>query len=239
MARSPPNPHQKKSRQRKAEAENGHSIVVRLRRYLVAGLLIWLPLVATYLVVQLLVQWMDNSLLLLPPKFRPESLLGFKVPGLGVLLSILIVLFTGMVAANFFGRTLLELWEKLLSKIPLVRSVYSAVKQLAETVFSDSAQSFRKVLLVEFPRRGVWTLAFQTGEDVGEVQLHLEQEVVNVYVPTTPNPTGGYFIIIPKADVIELNMSVDEGLKMLLSMGAVVPDIDKMQAELAPEQAKP
>jgi uncharacterized membrane protein len=201
-----------------------------LRRYLVAGLLVWLPLVTTFLVVSLLVEWMDHSLLLLPEKYRPENLLGFPIPGLGVVLSLLILLLTGLVAANFLGRQLVVGWERLLSRIPLVRSVYSAVKQLAETMFADNTQSFRKVLLVEFPRRGLWTLAFQTGSEQGEAQQKTGRDVLNVYIPTTPNPTGGYFIMVPREDVRELDMSVDEGLKMLLSMGAVVPGAQDLEA---------
>lgn len=195
-----------------------------LRRYLVAGLLVWLPLVATFMVIRLLVQWMDHSLLLLPQHLRPEQLLGFPIPGLGVVLSLLILLLTGVVAANLFGRKLVRIWELLLFRIPLVRSVYSAVKQLLETMLSDNGQSFRKVLLVEFPRRGLWTLAFQTGTEVGEAQRLTGREVLNVYIPTTPNPTGGYFVMVPREDVRELQMSVDEALKLLLSMGAVMPD---------------
>lgn len=194
------------------------------RRYIVAGLLVWVPLGVTLLVVRLLVNWLDNSLLLIPEAYQPSNLLGFDIPGLGVVLSILIVFVTGIVAANFFGRSMVSVWEYLLSKIPLVRSVYSGAKQLAETMFSDSGQSFRQVLLIEFPRRGLWSLAFLTGTDVGEAQTKTGHDVINVYVPTTPNPTGGYFVMVAKDDVIELDMSVDDGLKMLMSMGAVVPD---------------
>ncbi|MCU7946723.1 MAG: DUF502 domain-containing protein [Candidatus Thiodiazotropha sp. (ex Cardiolucina cf. quadrata)] len=195
-----------------------------LRRYLVAGLLVWLPLGATFFVIQLLVRWMDNSLLLLPEAYRPDNLLGFHIPGLGVVLSLLILLITGLVAANLFGRKLVSMWERLLSRIPLVRSVYSAVKQLVETMFADNGKSFRKVILVEFPRRGLWTLAFLTSEENGIVQQATGRDVVNVYIPTTPNPTGGYFVLVPKEDIRELEMSVDDGLKMLLSMGAVNPE---------------
>ncbi|MBA1444171.1 MAG: DUF502 domain-containing protein [Chromatiales bacterium] len=204
--------------------------MVQLRRYLVAGLLVWLPLGATFFVVRLLVRWMDNSLLLVPQAYRPENLLGFAIPGLGVVLTLVILLFTGLVAANLFGRKLVSLWERVLARIPLVRSVYSAVKQLVETMLSDGGQSFRKVLLVEFPRRGLWTLAFQTGTDQGEAQKKTGRDVINVYIPTTPNPTGGYFVLVPREDVQELDISVDDGLKMLLSMGAVVPDYQKTKA---------
>ncbi len=194
-----------------------------LRRYLVAGLLVWLPLGATVFVIRLLVGWMDQSLLLLPQQFRPDNLLGFHIPGLGVVLSLLILLLTGLVAANLFGRKLVGLWEQLLSRIPLVRSVYSAVKQLVETMFADNGKSFRKVVLVEFPRRGLWTLAFLTSDEQGEVQQATGFDVVSVYIPTTPNPTGGYFVLVPREDVREIDISVDEGLKLLLSMGAVNP----------------
>ncbi|MCW8906747.1 MAG: DUF502 domain-containing protein [Sedimenticola sp.] len=209
-----------------------------LHRYLVAGLLVWVPLGITLLVVRLLVSWLDNSLLLLPEHYRPDNLLGFHIPGLGVVLSLLIVFATGVLAANLFGRSLVSIWEHLMARIPLVRSVYSGAKQLAETMFSEAGQSFRKVLLVEFPRKGLWTLAFQTGTDVGEAQRKTGRDVINVYVPTTPNPTGGYFVMVPREDVVELEMSVDEGLKMLMSMGAVVPRSLK-PASNTPEKDRP
>jgi len=213
-----------------------------LRRYLVAGLLVWLPLVATLYVIRLLVRWMDQSLLLLPDQFKPDNLLGFHLPGVGVLLSLIILLLTGLIAANLFGRKLVGLWERLLSRIPLVRSVYSAVKQLVETMFSDNGNSFRKVVLVEFPRRGLWTLAFLTNNEHGLVQEATGRDVISVYVPTTPNPTGGYFVLVPREDVREIDLSVDEGLKLLLSMGAVNP-AEKVHPEpvggLAEAEAKP
>ncbi len=209
------------------------------RRYLIAGLLIWVPLGITILVVRLLIKWLDGSILLIPEAYRPENLLGYAIPGLGVLISFVVVMLTGLFAANLFGRKFVKLWEELLSHVPLVRSVYSGAKQLAETMFSDSGQSFRKVLLIEFPRKGLWTLAFLTGTDKGEAQQKTGRDVINVYVPTTPNPTGGYFVMVPKEDVQELNMSVDDGLKMLMSMGAVVPNAIKESLELAPKGPKP
>ncbi|MCF6281034.1 MAG: DUF502 domain-containing protein [Candidatus Polarisedimenticolaceae bacterium] len=213
--------------------------VSKIRTYLIAGMLVWLPLAASFWVVTTLMQWMDKSLLLIPAAYRPEELLGFHIPGLGVLLTLAILFVTGVVAANLFGRELVKLWERLLFKIPLVRSVYSSVKQLLETMFADNGNSFRKVVLVEFPRPGIWALGFLTGTDQGEAQRMTGHDVVNVYVPTTPNPTGGYFVMIPKCDVKELKMSVDDGLKMLLSMGAVVPDVLLEKAELAPPEIKP
>lgn len=198
-----------------------------MRRYLIAGLLIWLPLGVTVMVIKLLVDMMDQTLLVLPAAYHPDVLLGFHIPGLGVLLSVTVVLLTGVVAANFFGRRLVALWEKALTRIPLVRPIYSAVKQLTETVFTSGGQSFRKVLLIEYPRKGIWTLAFQTGTAVGEAQSKTGEEVINVYVPTTPNPTSGFFLMVLRREVVELDMSVDDGLKMIISMGAVVPKWDK------------
>jgi len=200
-----------------------------LRKYLVAGILVWLPLGVTVLVVKLFVDLMDRTLLLIPPEYTPEQLLGFSIPGFGVFLSLAIILLTGMIVANFLGSRLIRLWEFILSRIPVIRSVYSAVKQLTETLVSPSGQSFRKVLMVEYPRRGLWTLAFQTGVDIGEAQHKTGEDVVNVYVPTTPNPTSGFFLMIPKKDVIELDMSVDEGLKMIISMGVMVPGQETTQ----------
>ncbi len=212
----------------------------RLRRYLIAGLLVWLPLGVTVLVIKLLVDFMDQTLLVLPAAYHPDKLFGFHIPGLGVLLSVAVVLATGIVVANFFGRQMVAVWEKFLSRIPLVRPIYSAVKQLTETVFTSGGQSFRKVLLIEYPRRGLWTLAFQTGTAVGEAQAKTADEVVNVYVPTTPNPTSGFFLMVPRKDVVELEMSVDDGLKMIISMGAVVPKwngkgVAEVRADVAPQ----
>ena len=192
-----------------------------MKRYLVAGLLVWLPLGVTLLVVRMLINWLDGFTSLLPEQYRPETVLGFAVPGLGAVLTILVVLITGIIAANFVGRRFVKAWEQLLARIPLVRSIYSASKQLTETVFSDSGQSFRQVVMVEFPRKGVWTLAFVTGRGIVEAEVALEKDLTNIYVPTTPNPTGGYFLMVPKDELIELDMSVDEGLKTILSMGAV------------------
>jgi uncharacterized membrane protein len=208
-----------------------------MKRYLVAGLLVWLPLGVTLLVVRLLVNWLDGVVRLLPPQYQPEQVFGFHIPGLGVVLTVCVVLVTGMLVANFFGRKLVALWELLLSRIPLVRSIYSASKQLTETLFADTGQSFRKVVLVEFPRRDAWTLAFLTGQDAGEAGQLIGRDLVNVYVPTTPNPTSGYFIMLPREDVQELEMSVDDGLKAILSMGAVMSP-DKAQA-LADTPLKP
>lgn len=198
-----------------------------LRRYLIAGLLVWLPLGVTLLVIRLLVGFMDRLMLLVPARYQPEALVGFNIPGLGLVLAVVIVLFTGVIVANFFGRRMIALWEAFLDRIPLVRSIYHSVKQVAETVFSSNGNSFRKVLLIEYPRKGIWTLAFQTGIALGEAQEKTSQQVVNVFVPTTPNPTSGFFIMIPQEDIIELDITVEEGLKMIVSMGVVVPEARK------------
>ncbi|MEL7448421.1 MAG: DUF502 domain-containing protein [Pseudomonadota bacterium] len=196
-----------------------------MRRYLIAGLLIWLPLTVTVLVIKVLVDLMDRSLLLLPPAWRPDALLGFSIPGLGVVLTFAVLLVTGILVANFFGRRLLGAWESLLARIPLIRSVYSGAKQVAETFFADSGQAFKKVMLVEYPRKGVWSLAFQTSSDLREIQARTPKEVVCVFVPTTPNPTSGFIIMAPSDELIELDMSVDDALKMVISLGVLVPPL--------------
>ena len=202
-----------------------------MKRYLIAGLLVWVPLGVTFIVIKFLVDLMDKVLLLLPASYRPEALIGMNIPGLGVLISAVLVITTGMVVAHLFGNKLVDVWESLLGRIPLVRSIYVSVKQIMETVLS-SEKAFRKVLLVEYPRRGMWTLAFQGSRDIGEAQFKTGEDVVNIFVPTTPNPTSGFYIIVPRKDVIELDMSIDDGLKMIMSAGVVVP---KWQPPVASE----
>lgn len=194
-----------------------------MRRYLTAGLLVWVPLGVTILIINFLVGLMDQSLLLLPAAYHPDVLLGVHIPGLGVLLTFAVVFITGVIVANLFGRQLVHIGERLLARIPVVRSIYSGVKQLMETVFSNKGESFRKVVLVEYPRAGCWTVAFLTGDGQGEAQRKTGHDVVNIYVPTTPNPTSGFFLMVPRKDIVELDMSVDDGLKMILSVGVVIP----------------
>jgi len=180
--------------------------------------------------LRLLMGLVDKTLLLVPLRFRPEEWLGFVIPGLwGLILTVLVLLITGVFAANFVGRSLVSFWESLLERIPVVSSVYSAAKNFAEIVFSDSSQSFKKVLLIEYPRKGLYSLAFQTSTRLGEVQGRTGEDVVCTFVPTTPNPTSGFIIIVPRKDVIELDMEVDEGLKMIISLGVVVPTWSKEQ----------
>ncbi len=201
----------------------------RLRRYIVAGILVWVPLAVTYLLLKFAVNVMDRTLLLLPSQYRPDEILGFHIPGLGVILAIVVLLLTGVLAANFVGKAFVGGWESVLDRIPVVRAVYSAAKNFAEIVFSDSSQSFKKVMLIEYPRKGVFSLAFQTATELGEVQGRTGEPVVCCFVPTTPNPTSGFIIIAPKKDVIELDMEVDEALKMIISLGVVVPTWQKDQ----------
>ena len=204
------------------------------RRYMVAGILVWLPIGVTVFLLRILIGLMDRTLLFLPEQFRPESLFGFGIPGLGFVLTILVVLLTGLFAANIVGRSMVNFWESVLDRIPVVRSVYSAAKNFAEVVFSDSSNSFKQVLLIEYPRKGLFSLAFQTSSELGEVQGRTGEEVVCTFVPTTPNPTSGFIIIVPKKDVVELDMEVDEALKMIISLGVVVPTWRKEQLEELP-----
>jgi len=194
-----------------------------MKRYIIAGLLVWVPLGITIWVLSALVSTLDQSLRLLPESAQPDRLLGVHIPGFGVLLSFVILLVTGAIAANFAGARLIQAWESLLARIPFVKSIYSSVKQVSDTVLSDQGTAFRKALLVEFPRPGCWTIAFLTGAPAGEVASYLPGEHISVYVPTTPNPTGGYFIMVPRASVHELDITVDEALKYIISMGVVVP----------------
>ena len=194
-----------------------------MKKYLITGLLIWIPLVITIWVLKLVVDTLDQSLLLLPEQWRTESFLGVHIPGLGVILTVVIVFVTGVFATNFFGAQLVRLWHGILHRIPVVNSIYSSVKQISDTLFSSSGQAFRKALLVQWPREGMWTIAFLTGTPGGDVVNHLPGDYVSVYVPTTPNPTGGYFVMVARKDVIELAMTVDAALKYIISMGVVAP----------------
>jgi uncharacterized membrane protein len=194
-----------------------------VKKYFITGLLIWIPLVITIWVLKTVVDVLDQSLLLLPTSWQTENWLGVHIPGLGSLLTLLIILVTGIFATNFFGAQLVELWHEILHRIPVVNSIYSSVKQISDTLFSSSGQAFRKALLVQWPHQGMWTIAFLTGTPGGDVLQHLPPDCLSVYVPTTPNPTGGYFVIVRRDQVIELDMSVDQALKYVISMGVVPP----------------
>lgn len=190
-----------------------------MKKNFITGLLVLVPLLITIWVLTSLISFMDKSLLLLPPTWQAE----ITIPGIGALLTIAIVFLTGLIASNFFGRRLLAVWEAVLERVPVVKSIYSSVKQVSDTLFSDSGNAFRKALLVQYPRQGVWTIAFLTGRPGGDVANHLKGEYISVYVPTTPNPTSGFFLMMHKNEVVELDMSVDEALKYIISMGVVAP----------------
>ncbi len=197
-----------------------------LRNYFISGLLFWIPLGLSIVVIKFFLELVND---IVPPEYLPEALFNLErvIPGSGIVWVILIMLITGVLVNNFIGRKILELWDKLLNKIPGFRSIYNALKQLSDTVLSPSGESFKKAVLVEYPRRGMWTIAFQTGNYRGEVEKKIGEEIINIYVPTTPNPTSGFFIMLPKDDVIELDMSVDEAFKLIISTGVVTPDQTK------------
>ena len=195
-----------------------------MKKYLITGLLIWIPLVITLWVLKLIVDSLDQVLLLLPREFQTENWLGVHVPGMGVVMTLAIVLVTGLFATNLIGARLVRFWHEILHRIPVVSSIYSSVKGISDTLFSSDGQAFRKALLVQWPHQGMWTIAFLTGKPGGDLLNHLEGDNLSVYVPTTPNPTGGYFVIVARKDVIELDISVDEALKYVISMGVVPPN---------------
>lgn len=203
----------------------------RLRNYFISGLLFWIPLGLSIVIIKFFLELIDN---LIPSQYLPPALLELSriVPNSGVILVLLVIIITGVLVSNFIGRRLLKFWDKLLNKIPGFRGIYNALKQLSDTVFSPSGKSFKKALLVEYPRKGLWTIAFQTGNYTGEVQDKIGGEIVNIYVPTTPNPTSGFFIMLPKEDVIELDMSVDDAFKLIISTGVVTPNQEETKKKL-------
>ena len=192
-----------------------------IRSYLLAGLVVWLPIIVTFVVLRFMIDLLDKSIALLPAAYRPEQLFGFYLPGFGVVFSLLLLFVTGLLATNFLGQHFMRWGEDILDRIPLVRSIYSATKQVMETVFSSNSQAFRKVILVEYPRPGIWTIAFQTGTANKEVVAHTGVETLIIFVPTTPNPTSGFLMMVPKSDTKELSMSVDDALKLVISLGVV------------------
>jgi uncharacterized membrane protein len=209
----------------------------RIRRYLVAGLLVWIPIGITVFFVSLLIRLMNQSLVLLA--LLPEEWRSFAIPGLGIVLTLIVLLTTGLFAANFVGHSMIAFWESVLDRIPFVRSVYSGAKKFSEIVLSESSQSFKKVLLIEYPRKGIYSLAFQSGTNLGEVQARTGDEVICCFVPTTPNPTSGFIVLVPKDEVIELDMQVDEAIKMVVSLGVVVPTWGSDRIEELPLKMPP
>ncbi|WP_394791285.1 DUF502 domain-containing protein [Rhodoferax sp.] len=195
-----------------------------IRKWLLSGLLVIVPLAITVWVLEWVISTLDQTLLILPDSWQPDKLLGFHIPGFGVLLALASLLLVGAVASNFVGKKLVHWWNLLLHRIPIVRSIYSGVKQVSDTLFSENSNSFRKAVLIQWPREGAWTIAFVTGVPGGDTANYLQGDYLTVYVPTTPNPTGGYFIMLKASDCIELKMSVDDALKYIVSMGVVVPN---------------
>jgi uncharacterized membrane protein len=194
-----------------------------LRRYLMAGLLVWVPILVTVLVVRFILDLMDRTLLLLPPSVRPGLVFGVHIPGFGALLAILLLIFTGMLVSNIIGRNLVALWEELLNRIPFVRALYSGVKSFSTTILSNQGNSFKKVMLIEYPRQGIWSIGFQTAADLPLISVHTGEPLVCVFIPTTPNPTSGFIVMVPRSQAIELQMTVDAAMKMIVTLGVVVP----------------
>ena len=210
-----------------------------MRRVLVAGVLVWVPVGITVLVLQLLIDLADQTLRVIPEPYRPETLLGFPIPGLGLVLSLVLLFVTGLVAANVFGKRIISMWEAVLRRIPLVRTVYTAAKSFLEMVLSGKRGSFSKVLLIEYPRKGIYCIAFQTSSTVGQLAEHTPDSVC-VFVPTTPNPTSGFLVVAPEKDLIELDLSVEDAIKLVVSVGVVVPDphnLPRADAGAGPERA--
>ncbi len=205
--------------------------MANLRKWLLSGLLVLVPLIITLWVLQWVVSTLDQTLRILPTSWQPDQLFGFHLPGLGVIFALVVVLSIGALASNIIGNRLVNWWHALLHRIPVVRSIYSGVKQVSDTLFSEKGNAFRKALLVQWPQDGMWTIGFLTGTPQGEVLQRLraqpgsaaDESFVSVYVPTTPNPTGGYFIMVRQRDCVELQMSVDEALTYVVSMGVIVP----------------
>jgi len=212
-----------------------------IRNYLIGGLLVWIPIMVTVWVVRFLARILDQSLLLLPSPWRPEALFGMYVPGLGVILSLLLLLLTGVLVKNLFGGRMVRGLESLVRRVPVIGPVYSGAKTFSETVLTDKGSSFKQVVMVEFPRKGVFSIGFITSEDLEEVQARTAQDVTCVFVPTTPNPTTGFIILVPRDEVVRLDMTVDDAFKMLLTLGVVVPKWRNKPVDdrLAPQQIEP
>ena len=198
-----------------------------IRKYIFTGLLIWIPLGVTILVVKLLIDLLDRSLIFIPPPLRPEALLGFSIPGLGILISSIVVITTGFLVIRFADKKLIELGEKWLDRIPLVRSIYSASKQVTETILNSDKNAFRNVYLIEYPRKGIWTFCFETGEGIEEANEHANDDLLTVFVPTTPNPTSGFIMLVPRREAKKMNIDVEDALKLIVSLGVITPPNNK------------
>ena len=213
-------------------------MLAKLRKYIITGLLIWVPLGITIFVIKLLVDLMDKTMVLLPPAWRPEAIFGFDIPGLGIVLSAMIVFITGFFLTNFAGKRLIKLWESILDRIPLVRSIYSSVKQVTQTILSSDSNTFNEVLLIEYPRKGLWTLCFKTSDSPESFTEKTNKDLITVFIPTTPNPTSGFIIFVDKNDVKKIDIDVEDALKLVMSLGVVTPDI-KLERSEKNETTKP
>lgn len=204
-----------------------------IRGYLLTGLVVWLPIIITVVVLHFIVDLLDQTVSLLPQSYHPKQLIGYNIPGLGVIISLLLLFFTGILATNFFGQLLVKWGESILARIPLVRSIYSAAKQVLSAILSTNSQAFREVLLIEYPRKGSWSIGFQTGIANPSISQGANEELVSAFIPTTPNPTSGFIILVPKKEVIKLDMSIDEALKYVISLGVMQPGVvpEAIQAE--------
>lgn len=196
-----------------------------IRSYLIAGLVIWLPILVTFGVVRFIVDILDQTISLLPNGYQPEQLIGVNLPGFGVIISLVLLLLTGIIATNFLGQRLMRVSESILDRIPLVRSIYNSTKQVINAILSTNSQAFRKVLLIEYPRKGLWSIGFQTSTANFVDSTVSSEEMVSVFIPTTPNPTSGFLMIVPKSDVKELSMTIDEALKCVISLGVMQPKV--------------
>lgn len=196
-----------------------------LRRYLISGLLIWLPIIATVLVIRFILELMDRTLVLLPAAWQPEALTGLRIPGLGALLAFIILLLTGILVTNFIGRALVDFWEDVLQRIPFIRAIYGGVKSFSQTILSNSGNSFKKVLLVQYPREGLWSIGFQTASGIAEITARTGEPQLCVFIPTTPNPTSGFIIMVAPSQVIELAMTVEAAMKLIVTLGVVTPPV--------------
>jgi len=199
-------------------------MMATIRRYLISGLLFWVPVWITLLVLKFLVDLMDGIFRLLPYALQPDHLLGFHIPGLGIIFTLIILFFTGMVVANFLGKRLVGFWNSIIGRIPLVRTIYLGVQKILNAVFHSKGKAFRKVLLVEYPRKGLWSIAFQTGCACSEICDREGVDMISIFIPTTPNPTSGFLMMVPKKDVCELDMTIDEALKFVISLGVMQPE---------------
>ena len=221
-----------------AESTKNNGIAKCLKRYMITGLLVWLPITVTIWIVDYIITTTDKLINLIPKQWQPETYLGFHIPGAGFVLAVLALFITGVLAANVLGRKFLEGWDSLLGRIPVVKSIYSSVKKVSESLLSDNSRSFKTPVLVPFPQPNLWTIAFVSGSVPQSVSNVLPEptDYVSVYVPTTPNPTGGYYIMVRQSDIRELDMTVDEALKYVISLGMVMPDELPLKHKMLPEK---